>query len=46
MTFAVIKGEHSMKLRAGLRNRIDEFSFNYVKNQTRGGRLLEVKPYS
>ena len=30
-----------MKLRADLRNRIDEFSFNYVKKQTLGGRLLE-----
>ena len=30
-----------MKLRADLRNSIDEFSFNYVKNQTLGGRLLE-----
>lgn len=30
-----------MKLRTGLRNRIDEFSFNYVKDQTLGGQLLE-----
>jgi len=30
-----------MKLRAGLRNRIEEFSFNYVNNQTLGGQLLE-----
>lgn len=30
-----------MKLRAGLRNKIDEFSCNYVNNQSRGGQLLE-----
>lgn len=30
-----------MKLRAGLRNRIDEFSCNYVNNWSRGGQFLE-----